>query len=770
MKIVSVCCYNNFNEINETFTLSTTLHEIIDYVNQFLKKHEPNININKIVLKHSELYNIFQVQPNTQLRYLIRNNNKYKICYGGYIKFTVTYNNIEIFPNTKLTSISENNCSLYNNLSFITPFLPSEDIINLKQLNKSFYSFLFINSYLQSSYYICPNTIFFSNNNDNAIINKIPLSSYYTNYNYNILGSFVSKEFIYLLIQSLLTYNVDLLKINKENFSSQEIIFTDEWTYYYMLNNILYQFKSSILKKPTVNKLTGPNNEIKFISIKIMQNDFNIEYYYKYQNNKLFILTKNKMLYSINNKKYKLINICDFSPHYNKFNTLYNNSKVRKYNEYYSFYDEYMFLSLNKFYIINIITGKTVYKESTVRNVNRVEYLGKKYFYIQNYEYVLLISKYTFTVEKCFKRNYTPFVVNCNLLCGNIVFNIIDNNIIQRHLNNKAIVVYKKQFYIKFNSNYYCYNYYNTDKATYIKLISFNNEEKKYSSCNEKVIQLTMDKFVKKIMKSDSYRKEFCYLKENKMKTHLQENMKPKIFFNGFGDVVINIHEYYWFYKHLNNNNDCVNIEKIKCICVKTHLTFEYYNVIFTKNIFYIWSEFSYKVLVFPLEAEKEMFMVNIENFDVNEHDDNQHSPLFIFNENKNDTIYIMCSHLSQRRSMKIYAALLEEDKFIRTEINEEKYLEVFFNINNEDIILWTGFVYEKKYFVIFTNNSLYICKQDLVYKWKYIEICENKYIGNIIKLVKCYIQPLNEEKTMFVMNYYETGKCYLVDINKYIK
>jgi hypothetical protein len=119
---------------------------------------------------------------------------------------------------------------------------------------------------------------------------------------------------------------------------------------------------------------------------------------------------------------------------------------------------------------------------------------------------------------------------------------------------------------------------------------------------------------------------------------------------------------------------------------------------------------------------------------------------------------------------MKIYAALLEEDKFIRTQINGEEYLEVFFNINNEDIILWTGFVYKKKYFVIFTNNSLYICKQDLVYKWKYLEIYENKYIGNIIKLVKCYIQPLNEEKTMFVMNYYETGKCYLVDINKYIK
>ena len=101
------------------------------------------------------------------------------------------------------------------------------------------------------------------------------------------------------------------------------------------------------------------------------------------------------------------------------------------------------------------------------------------------------------------------------------------------------------------------------------------------------------------------------------MKTHLQENMKPKIFFNGFGDVVINIHEYYWFYKHLNNNNDYVDIEKIKCICVKTHLTFEYYNVIFTKNIFYIWSEFSYKVLVFPLEAEKEMFMVKVSELPV---------------------------------------------------------------------------------------------------------------------------------------------------------
>ena len=58
----------------------------------------------------------------------------------------------------------------------------------------------------------------------------------------------------------------------------------------------------------------------------------------------------------------------------------------------------------------------------------------------------------------------------------------------------------------------------------------------------------------------------------------------------------------------------------------------------------------------------------NIEDFDDNElDDDDQHSPLFMLNEKKGNTIYIMCSYSNQSKSMKIYGTLLEGNEFIKT-------------------------------------------------------------------------------------------------------
>ena len=49
-------------------------------------------------------------------------------------------------------------------------------------------------------------------------------------------GMYVGEKFIYLLIQSVETYNVEILKLNKTNIEEHEIIFRDNWTNYYLFD------------------------------------------------------------------------------------------------------------------------------------------------------------------------------------------------------------------------------------------------------------------------------------------------------------------------------------------------------------------------------------------------------------------------------------------------------------------------------------------------------------------------------------------------------
>ena len=97
------------------------------------------------------------------------------------------------------------------------------------------------------------------------------------------LGMYIGEKYIYLLIQSIETYNVEILKLNKTNIEEHEIIFRDNWTNYYLFDNTVYQIKNT-KEKTKLNKI-DKNEEINFISINVtnLGDEFDSEYFYYYK-------------------------------------------------------------------------------------------------------------------------------------------------------------------------------------------------------------------------------------------------------------------------------------------------------------------------------------------------------------------------------------------------------------------------------------------------------------------------------------------------------
>ena len=121
--------YNNKNE-NILYDVNTKLSKIIKDSENFITTVDKNINLELLVIKWGELYEILNKNGDIPLFKLLRIQKKFKICYGGYIKFRTLYNSKEcltIFQNTKYKNeISENNInillSVYDSISNGIPF------------------------------------------------------------------------------------------------------------------------------------------------------------------------------------------------------------------------------------------------------------------------------------------------------------------------------------------------------------------------------------------------------------------------------------------------------------------------------------------------------------------------------------------------------------------------------------------------------------------------------------------------------------------------
>ena len=418
MKIFADFYYYNDKNENILYDANTKLSTIIKDTENFIYTVDKNINLQLLVIKWSELYEILNKNGDIPLFKLLKIQKKFKICYGGYIKFRIIYNNKESLT---VFQITNNNNEISNNnknkllliCNSILKYLTNEEKLNFALINKCFYKEIIENKIFKTDIYF-KNSCYDEEEEQNKLINFKKLFGGHNMGLYEVkkLGMYIGEKYIYLLIQSIETYNVEIMRLNKSDLKEHEIIFRDNWTNYYMFDNTIYQLKYT-KEKTKLNKI-GKNDEINFIYINASNfgDEFDSEYFYYYiETKEIFIVTSELKIYKYNKSKKKLKLFFDESKKLKKFNNFATLCKVRNFVKYYKFIKNLFFLSLLKFHIFDITNKKLIISYPKIRGVESVLKINK-YFYVNDYQCVYLLSDKDFEINYTFKKFNSDFCCN----------------------------------------------------------------------------------------------------------------------------------------------------------------------------------------------------------------------------------------------------------------------------------------------------------------------------------------------------------------------
>ena len=793
MKILADFYLYNIKKENVPYNSDTKLSLVIKDIDEFLNISDKNINFEVLVIKCSELYEILNQKGDIPLYEMLKINKKFKICYGGYIKFRIIYNSKEQFTLFEIgKNQKESNNGYINKLflvyDFIVKFLTIEEKLNLSLINKKSYKIFFEKKLFQSDITF-KNICLDEEEEHKKLINFKKLFGGHSLGLYEVkkLGMYVGKKYIYLLIQSIETYNVEIMKLNKTNIEEHEIIFRDNWTNYYLFDNTVYQIKNT-KEKIKLNKI-GKNEEINFISINVtnLGEEFDSEYFYYYKETKeVYIVTSELKIYKFNKGKKKLNLFFDESKKLKKFKDFTKLCKIRNYWKYYKFIGNKFFLSLLKFHIFDITNKKLILSFPEIRGVEFVQKI-EKYYYVVDYRFGYLLSEKNFEMKYKLKKYSNELCCNSLLRidsCLNYMQTTMNDYIIENKINKNNKNWYKKiklkNLFFKFNNQYLCSDYYNDREALYIKLYGLSDEKNK-SIESIKRIRIKSDKFIKKLKFEDNIK--------GKIKNEIINNIKYYLYFNGLGDFVINMNEYFWVYHYIddtgseNNINNISDVEKkilftYNKIIIKANDIMRYEKVIFYDKIFIVWKQKSLKILYYELNnnymnikkdspKEKNKFNINVKILQLDDIEDGENieieTPIFLFQSSHK--LFLITIFSEENHSYDLYEIKIEKEK-----VKLSNCLVIKMN-NNESIINNESFVFAKfilnqKYLVIFSSYNLYLYKNNENKKNVYDEIKRKEH--NIIGHFR--VKELYEEDTCFIAQDDRTKDCLFFDVMPWIQ
>ena len=469
-----------------------------------------------------------------------------------------------------------------------------------------------------------------------------------------------------------------------------------------------------------------------------------------------------------------------------------NECKIRQYHKYYIFIKEIFFLSLKKLFIYDINNKKQIKCYPEIRGVELVEKINS-FYYVIDYRNVYLLSEKDFEINYQFKKYHSNFCMNKLLIVDSFLNNMQAsvNDYTNKDLNLKdGEIIQKiklKNLFFKFNDNYLCSDYYNDDKALYIKLLKINkNNNKNENISTIKQIRINMNKFIQKIKFEEE-------IKE-KTKKEIIRNIKCHLFFNGLNDIIINVNEFFWIYHYndlyknetndknnensinkivLENKNEKVLIKYDK-ICIKTNEIIRYHNIIFYDNIFIVWKQKSLKLIYLNLnknilnkkekeeknesEKNKNVKILLLEDIEDEEKDIYVETPIFLFDSFHK--LFLISSFSEENKTYDLFEIKIEKDK-----INLVKNYIIEFNKKeknkNDEIIMYAKFICELKYLVIFTSYSIYLFINDNSEDNIYKEVKRKEHY--IIGYFK--VRQLNEEETCFIAQDDRNRKCLFFDV-----
>lgn len=759
MRIIATVFYNNSNISIKNYELSTNIDTVINDTKAFILNQTPTIDYNNLIVQWSELIKFSTDYPKITLRLLLRKKKRFTIGYGGYIRFETLYEDIEVYDNTLLTE--EIDSKTMNIFKSVIPYLSIDDKLSFSLSSKRFYKIIFLYEHkyksLQFINSIEHNILYPSTN---AIIARISLDKFYQNNRYLIFGVYEGKISTYLLVFSFDARDVSIIKVNNKDTSNQELIFHDQWTDYFMNSNVVYQIKYEN-KKPLEDKITNniEAHEIRLLVINSKKNplissgDFTIQQFYAYQPFKTYILTTNKILYEINHKKGKLIEIFNFSLQSNKFNSFISHCKIRQYYPFVKFIGEYMFLSLNKFHIENILNKRNMNTFSTIKGIDCVENLNKRYFFVRNQTNIFLLSKRDFEIDISIKRTYTQYCSN-NYHLVDEAMNRLDSQLFIKNKKKDNINyqnIDKGELCIKYNNELDVYSCYQTDRFLYIKLL---NKEGK-----EKTIQISMKPLIEKITEG---------ITQTKQKKNIVFNMQPRIFFNGYGDIIIFIYGFYWLYQYEEASAPLIKLVSQSEVITKR--IFTPHNYIFTKDKFLLWAEDSTKILLVEYKKNNNIQMLSFNTLKQVNRSLNL-SPIFFLFE-KESQLYLVTSYIQTTFSVNKISIVPNNE-------NTNENIIVFTpNVDNENFMVsLPGFQYEKnekivyiniikegKNMLIFTSFSIFLNTYDPISRCFLLTTSLYHDIR-----INFYVTPIEKDEMKYIVYYGDRIKYYNIStlINK---
>ena len=794
MKILADFYLFNSKKEGLEYDKNITLSTIIKDVNKFIIEVNKEMDFDRLVNKWSELITFLNKYGNIELFKFLKIQKKFKICYGGYIKFRIVYDKVEQIVTFK-NNDNKNENNLYLLYKYIIKYLSKEDISNLALINKNSYNIIINNKIFKEDIFL-KNSCDYEEEKERKIIN---FNKFFGGHSYNLyevkkLGMFVGKKYIYLLIQSIETYNVEIMRLKKGNLDEHEIIFRDEWTNYYMFDNVIYQIKFT-KDKIKLNKIDKNEDEIIFISINVFNlgESFDSEYFYNLkESNDIYIVTSELKIYKLNHNKKKLKLYFDESKKYKIFKKFINKCKIRQYSKYYIFIKNIFFLSLTKLYIYDLSNKKLIICFPKIRGVELVQKLDK-YYYVLDYRNIYLLSSKVFEINYQFKKYHNDFCMNELLIVDSFLNNMQTSN--NNYIKNEAILydnsnnfikkLKLKNMFMKLSENYLCCDYYNDEQALYIKLLKTNNCPNNNFNFNKKDeiieyrknIRIDMNKFIKKITFEDNIK--------DKYKKELIRNLKCHIFFNGLNDIVINVKDCFWIYHYNLEGKEIIhNVNKDKSnnqillkydrIIIKTDEIIRYHNIVFYDKIFIVFKQKSFKILYYYLNINniedkseknksKNKKKINVKYLSLEEIDDesndiNVDTPIFLFNSFHK--LFLLCSFSEEDKAYDLFEIKIQNEKI--TLLNSFK-IEISKNEKNknDEILMYAKLIYDQKFLVLFTSNAIYLFKNDND-KNTYKEI--KRKVHSIIGYFT--VRQLNEEESCFIAQDDRSNKCLFFDVS----
>ena len=779
-------------EYDKNIALST----IIKDVNNFIIEVNKEMDFDKLVNRWSELITLLDKYGNIPLFKCLKIQKKFKICYGGYIKFRIVYDKVDQIITFK-NNDNKNVNNFYLIYNYILKYLSKEDIYNLSLINKNSYNIIINNKIFKEN-------IFFINSCDNEEEKErkiINFNKFFGGHSYNLyevkkLGMFIGKKYIYLLIQSIETYNVEIMRLKKGNIDEHEIIFRDEWTNYYMFDNVIYQLKFT-KDKIKLNKIDKNEDEIIFMSINVFNlgESFDSEYFYNFkESNDIYIVTSELKIYKLNRNKKKLKLFFDESKKNKCFKKFINKCKIRQYSKYYIFIKNIFFLSLTKLFIYDLSNKKLIICFPNIRGVELVQKLDK-YYYVLDYRNIYLLSNKDFEINYQYKKYHNDFCMNELLIVDSFLNNMqISNNnyinnedILHDNSNNFIKKLKLKNMFMKLSENYLCSDYYNDEQALYIKLLKINkcsNNNFNFNKLNEiieykKNIRIDMNKFIKKIAFEENIK--------DKDKKELIRNLKCHIFFNGLNDIVINAKDCFWIYHYnLESNEKIHKVNKDKSnnqillkydkVIIKTNEIIRYHNIVFYDKIFIVFKQKSFKILYYNLnlnnivdkneknksknKKNKNVKILSLEDIEDENNDIYVDTPIFLFNSFHK--LFLICSFSEEDKAYALFEIKIQSDKI--TLLNSFK-IELSRNEKNknDEILMYAQLIYDQKFLVLFTSNAIYLFKNDNDKNiFKEIKRKVHSIIGYFT------VRQLNEEESCFIAQDDRSNKCLFFDVSSW--